>query len=40
LLARAYQRLISDRHRSMLRLRSLLREYFPAALAAVTDLAI
>jgi hypothetical protein len=37
-LARAYQRLIWDRHRSTLRLRSLLREYFPAALAAFADL--
>jgi len=37
-LARAYQRLIWDRHRSALRLRSLLREYFPAALAAFADL--
>ena len=37
-LARACQRLIWDRHRSVLRLRSLLREYFPAALAAFADL--
>jgi hypothetical protein len=37
-LARAYQRLIWDRHRSALRLRSLLREYFPGALAAFADL--
>ena len=37
-LARVYQRLIWDRHRSTLRLRSLLREYFPAALAAFADL--
>ena len=37
-LARACQRLIWDRQRSVLRLRSLLREYFPAALAAFADL--
>jgi len=37
-LARAHQRLIWDRRRSALRLRSLLREYFPAALAAFADL--
>ena len=37
-LARAHQRLIWDRHRSALRLRSLLREYFPGALAAFADL--
>jgi len=37
-LARAHQRLIWDRRRSALRLRSLLREYFPGALAAFADL--
>ncbi len=37
-LARAYQRLIWDRHRSALRLRRVLREYFPGALAAFADL--
>jgi hypothetical protein len=38
-LARAHQRLIWERNRNMLRLRSTLREYFPAALAAFPDLA-
>jgi len=38
-LARAHQRLIWERNRSVLRLRSTLREYFPAALAAFADLA-
>jgi len=38
-LARAHQRLIWERNRSVLRLRSTLREYFPAALAAFDDLA-
>jgi hypothetical protein len=37
-LARAHQRLIWERNRSVLRLRSTLREYFPAALAAFPDL--
>ena len=39
LAARAHQNLIWDRHRQVLRLRSALREYFPAALAAFDDLA-
>ena len=39
LLARAYQRLIWDRHRHLLRLRAALVEFFPAALAAFPDLA-
>ena len=34
--ARAHQNLIWDRHRQLLRLRSALREYFPAALIAST----
>jgi Transposase/Transposase IS116/IS110/IS902 family len=38
-LARAHLRLIWERNRSVLRLRSTLREYFPAALAAFCDLA-
>jgi hypothetical protein len=38
-LARAHQRLIWERNRTVLRLRSTLREYFPAALAAFADLA-
>jgi Transposase/Transposase IS116/IS110/IS902 family len=38
-LARAHQRLIWERNRTVLRLRSTLREYFPAALAAFPDLA-
>lgn len=38
LVARAHQTLIWDRHRHMLRLRSALREYFPAALVAFDDL--
>lgn len=38
LVARAHQTLIWERHRHMLRLRSALREYFPAALAAFGDL--
>jgi transposase len=37
--ARAHQNLIWDRHRQLLRLRSALREYFPAALEAFEDLA-
>jgi hypothetical protein len=37
--ARAHQNLIWDRHRQQLRLRSTLREYFPAALTAFDDLA-
>ena len=37
--ARAHQNLIWDRHRQLLRLRSALREYFPAALEAFDDLA-
>ena len=37
-IARAHQNLIWDRHRQMLRLRSALREFFPAALAAFDDL--
>jgi transposase len=37
--ARTHQNLIWDRHRQLLRLRSALREYFPAALAAFDDLA-
>jgi transposase len=36
--SRAHQNLIWDRHRQMLRLRSALREYFPAALEAFEDL--
>jgi len=36
--ARAHQTLIWDRHRQALRLRSALREYFPAALEAFDDL--
>jgi transposase len=39
LLARAHQTLIWDRHRQLLRLRGALWESFPAALAAVDDLA-
>ncbi|MDY7091140.1 MAG: IS110 family transposase [Actinomycetota bacterium] len=38
-VARAHQNLIWDRHRQVLRLRSSLREYFPAALQAFDDLA-
>jgi len=38
-LARAHQRLIWERNRSMLRLRATLRDYFPGALAAFADLA-
>jgi transposase len=38
LLARTHQRLIWDRSRQMLRLRSALREFFPAALGAFEDL--
>lgn len=37
-VARAHQTLIWDRHRHMLRLRSALREFFPAALVAFDDL--
>jgi hypothetical protein len=33
-VARTHQTMIWDRHRHVLRLRSMLREYFPAALAA------
>jgi hypothetical protein len=39
LVARAHQTAIWDRTRQVLRLRSLLREYFPAALEAFDDLA-
>ena len=39
LIARAHQSLIWDRTRQVLRLRSALREFFPAALAAFDDLA-
>ena len=38
LVARAHQSLIWDRTRHLLRLRSALREYFPAALQAFEDL--
>lgn len=38
LVARAHQTLIWERHRHVLRLRSALREYFPAALEAFDDL--
>ncbi len=38
LTARAHQSLIWDRSRHVLRLRAALREFFPAALAAFTDL--
>src|SRR3954470_2147305 len=37
-IARAHQNLIWDRHRQVLRLRSALREFFPAALEAFADL--
>jgi transposase len=37
-VARAHQTLIWDRHRHMLRLRTALREFFPAALEAFEDL--
>jgi transposase len=37
-IARAHQNLIWDRHRRVLRLRSALREFFPAALEAFADL--
>ncbi|MCA1696127.1 MAG: IS110 family transposase [Actinobacteria bacterium] len=37
-IARAHQNLIWDRHRHVLRLRSALREFFPAALEAFADL--
>ena len=37
-VARVHQNLIWDRHRQMLRLRSALREFFPAALEAFEDL--
>ncbi len=37
-VARAHQTLIWERHRHMLRLRSALREFFPAALEAFDDL--
>ena len=39
MLARAHLRLIWERNRSVLRLRSTLREYFPAALDAFPELA-
>jgi len=39
LVARTHQTLIWDRSRQLLRLRSALREFFPAALAAFDDLA-
>ena len=39
LLARAHQRLVWDRTRQVLRLRSVLREFFRAALQAFDDLA-
>jgi transposase len=39
LLARAHQNLVWDRTRQVLRLRSVLREFFPAALQAFDDLA-
>lgn len=39
LVARAHQTMIWERHRHVLRLRSALREYFPAALEAFDDLA-
>jgi transposase len=39
LVARTHQTLIWDRTRQVLRLRSVLREFFPAALAAFDDLA-
>jgi transposase len=38
LVARAHQSLVWDRTRHVLRLRSVLREFFPAALEAFTDL--
>jgi hypothetical protein len=38
-VARAHQTLIWDRHRHMLRLRTTLREFFPAALEAFDELA-
>jgi hypothetical protein len=38
LVARAHQTMTWDRHRHLLRLRSALREYFPAALVAFDDL--
>jgi transposase len=39
LVARAHQTLVWERHRQVTRLRSTLREYFPAALGAFGDLA-
>ena len=39
LVARSHQSLIWDRTRHILRLRSVLREFFPAALEAFADLA-
>ncbi len=39
LVARAHQNAVWDRQRQVLRLRSTLREFFPAALAAFADLA-
>jgi hypothetical protein len=38
MVARAHQSLVWDRSRHVLRLRSTLREFFPAALAAFDDL--
>jgi len=38
-VARAHQTLVAERVRHQLRLRSALREYFPAALSAFDDLA-
>jgi hypothetical protein len=38
MVARAHQSLVWDRSRQVLRLRSTLREFFPAALAAFDDL--
>lgn len=38
-VSRAHQNLVWDRHRQLLRLRSALREYFPAALDALDELA-
>jgi hypothetical protein len=38
LVARAHQSMVWERHRHVLRLRSALREYFPAALEAFDDL--
>lgn len=38
-IARTHQNLIWERQRQLLRMRSALREYFPAALEAFDDLA-